>query len=359
VTYAPPVLPPSGWYPDPYDPRMLRWWSGAEWTAYTYPVAAVQAVVPVRAKRREPRKWIGRFGGWIIAAASAGIWLWVFGFSFLFAAIAPHSPSDGPSVLSPFLLLTGAATVAVALLYTMAYKLRPDDGFAAPRLLLIAGLGGLAATLVAAPVNTLIDLASGGRSSHPSELALLTAGLVEETLKLAAVLLLALKLPVKDARTGLFVGGAVGIGFSVIENIGYLLDAYARGQEAGGSGIGYFVVVTIGRQLSGPFLHPVFTALAAAAVFAAAREGRYRLSIGAVLAYLGVVVAHGGFDGVIGLLQSAPLNAAARGGLALLFEIVFVAASGVTWLLVARRVRRTGRQAPTTDLTSAAASAET
>ncbi len=340
MTYAPPLLPPSGWYPDPYDPRMLRWWSGAEWTPYTYP--AVPAVPP---KRRKPRKWLGRFGGWIIAAASAGVWLWVFGLGFLFATIAPHAHDMGPSAVSPFLLLTGAATVAVALLYTMAYKLRPDDEVTAPRLLLIAGIGGLAATLVAAPANTLIDIVGGGTSSHPSGLALVLAGVVEETLKLTAVLLLARKLPVKDARIGLLVGGAVGIGFSVIENVGYLLDAFAHGQEADGNGIGYFIGVTIGRQLSGPFLHPVFSALLAAAVFAAARDGRYRLSIGGVLAYLGVVVAHGSFNGFIWWMQNAPLPAAARGGLLLLFEFVFVVASGITWLLIAQRIRKPGRAA--------------
>lgn len=340
MTYAPPLLPPSGWYPDPYDPRMLRWWSGAEWTGYTYP--AVPVYVP---KKREPRKWMGRFGGWIIAAASAGVWLWVFGFSLLFAAIAPRARAEGPSVLSPFLLLTGAATVGVALLYTMMYKLRPDDKLSAPRLLLIAGLGGFAATLVAAPINSIIDLASGGTSTHPSELALVMAGVVEETVKLGFVLLLALKLPVKDARIGLFVGGAVGIGFSVIENLGYLLEAFARGQ-ADGYGIGLFIGTTIGRQLTGPFLHPVFSALLAAAVFAGAREGRYRFSIGAVLAYLGVVVAHGGFDGFLGWMQTVPLNAAARGGLVLLFEFVFVVASGLTWFFIARHIRRTGRGAP-------------
>lgn len=345
-------MPPSGWYPDPYDARILRWWSGAGWTGYTYPVAGAAAP----AKARPPRKWIGRFGGWIIAGCSAGIWAWVFGFSFLLSALAPHARDDAPAVVSPFLLLTGAATIAVAILYTMAYKLRPDDELSAPRLVLIAGLGGLAATLVAAPINSVIDILSGGTSAHPSGLALALAGFVEETVKLAAVvvLVLALRLPVKDARTGLFVGGAVGIGFSVIENIGYLLEAFARGQQSG-MGIGLFIGTTIARQLTGPFLHPIFSALLAAAVFSGVRDGRYRFSLIALLAYLGVVVAHGGFDEFAWVLQRLPMNTAARGGLAILFDVVFMAISGVVWLLIVRRIRRTGRRAGSEPAARAAA----
>ncbi len=338
---APAWTPPPGWYGDPYDARSLRWWSGAEWTAYTYPVQA-QPVQPPK-KPKPPRKWIGRFGGWIFAGSSVFIWLWLFGFSFLFNAIAPHADDDGPAVLSPFLLVTGAATVAAAILYTMAYRLKPADGLSASRLVIIAGVGGLAATLVAAPINTLINVLSGGTSSHPSGLPLVLAGVVEELVKVTAAILLALRLPVKNARIGLFVGGAVGLGFSVIENLSYLQEAFARGQDSP-LGFGVFVGTAIGRELTGPFLHPVFTALLAAAVFGATRNGRFRVTFGVVLAYLGVAAAHGMFNGAAWLAQNVPWPAAARGGAILLFDLVFVVASGVTWLLIARRIRRRSEQ---------------
>ncbi|WP_233265528.1 PrsW family glutamic-type intramembrane protease [Leifsonia sp. AG29] len=339
MTYAPPLTPPSGWYPDPQDARFVRWWSGVQWTAYTYPVVPVQPVRPPRPARR----WLGRFGAWIIVAGSAGIWVWLFATGFLLSAIAPPAMHDKVAVLSPFLLLTGAATTALALLYTMSYKLRVDDGLSAPRMLLIGALGGLAATLIAGPVNSLIDVLGGGTATHPSELALLLAGVVEETVKIAAVVLLSLRLPVKDARVGLFVGGAVGLGFSVVENLGYLLEAYARGEAAKGNGLGSFIQVTVMREITGPFLHPVFTAVLAAAVFAGARAGRFRLTVGAVLAFLGVVVAHGGYDGFVGLMDTVSWPAAVRGLLVIAFTLLFMAASGAVWLLVARRIRRTVR----------------
>lgn len=306
-----------------------------EWTGFTYPVPVAQ---PVRRPRR-PHKWIGRFGGWIIAGSSLFIWLWLLGFSLLMAAIAPHEHADGPAILSPYLLVTGAATVAAALLYTMAYRLRPGDGLTASRLVIIAGVGGLAATLVAGPVNSVIDVLGGGTGSHPSALALTLAGVVEELLKVSAVVVLALKLPVKNARIGLFVGGAVGLGFSVIENLGYLQEAFARGQETG-SGFGVFLATAIGRELTGPFLHPVFSALLGAAVFAAARGGRFRLSVRVVLAYLAVAAAHGLFDGAAWLAQNLPWPRAAAGGVLLLFELLFVLGSGLAWLLIARRIGR-------------------
>jgi len=57
-----------------------------------------------------------------------------------------------------------------------------------------------------------------------------------------------------------------------------------------------------------------------------------------------VAAAHGMFNGAAWLAQNVPWPAAARGGAILLFDLVFVVASGLTWLLIARRIRRRSDQ---------------
>jgi hypothetical protein len=42
MTSTPP-LPPQGWYPDPNQPGLLRWWDGQAWTAQTQPTSAPPA----------------------------------------------------------------------------------------------------------------------------------------------------------------------------------------------------------------------------------------------------------------------------------------------------------------------------
>lgn len=329
---------PPGWYPDPEGFSQYRWWTGVNWTYHVYqpqmPVAAVRKV-------REPSKWIGRFGGLIIVGVAIGIWVWVVGISFLLNTITPPDTAHDNVVTFPAtMLIAGSAGVATAFLYTMAYRLRPSDGLTPGRMLIIGAVGGLAAILVAGPLNSLVDILGGGSGPTPSAAALAGAGFIEEAVKILAVVVLAWKLPVKNARTGLFVGGAVGFAFSVFENIDYLQFALAHGAQTG-NGLGLAIGTTLVREISGPFLHPAFTAILAAALFATSRNGRFRFSFTVVGVYLAVAVAHSLFDSMAGLMGLAfPGHPIAAGGLAFLLDLVLLAAVGTAWLLVARRANR-------------------
>ena len=79
-------------------------------------------------------------------------------------------------------------------------------------------------------------------------------------------------------------------------------------------------------------------------MFAAARGGRFRVTVSVVLAYLGVAAAHALFNGATWLAQTLPWSRAAAGGVLLLFELVFVLGTGLAWLLIARRIGRVDAQ---------------
>ncbi|MBO3748260.1 DUF2510 domain-containing protein [Streptosporangiaceae bacterium NEAU-GS5] len=58
---------PAGWYPDPYDPRRLRWWDGSQWTDSTHPLEQ-GAEQTVQAPETSPT---AQYGG-LPSAASSG-----------------------------------------------------------------------------------------------------------------------------------------------------------------------------------------------------------------------------------------------------------------------------------------------
>ncbi len=278
---------------------------------------------------RPSGKWIGRFGGlWIGAAAL---------FFFLFLVLV-DGLLLGNTLSITIGLLVGSFGSAVALLYVMAYRIGPRDTLTVPRLLLAATFGGLIAVTLGSTLDILVARATGSPAGQPGTVVLLLAGVTEEFAKIVAVVAVSWRLADRSVRNGLFLGGAVGFGFAAMEDLGYAVRVIDHPlAQLHLDGLQSALLLVPLRAAETPVLHPIFTALLAAAVFAAARNGRFRITGGVVLAYLGVAVAHGLFDG-----SGSLLLATGNSVLLLLVLVVIpgvIVGSGLVWLRVARRAR--------------------
>jgi len=121
---------------------------------------------------------------------------------------------------------------------------------------------------------------------------------VEETLKgLALVWLLWRRRQELDGPTdGIIYAAMVGLGFAMIENVGYYISALVRPTVGGVSLLGATFVF---RAVLAPFTHPAFTAMTGIGVAYAAthRRGGWALAVGLFAA----MVLHGLWNGLTSL----------------------------------------------------------
>jgi RsiW-degrading membrane proteinase PrsW (M82 family)/ribosomal protein S18 acetylase RimI-like enzyme len=279
------------------------------------------------ATSRPNRKWLGRKGGLLIVGFGAVLWFAIEVFD-LTVEKADEAPTSG--------LIVGGFTVAVAFVYTMAYRLRPSDELGVVRLLLAFLVGGLLATILIGPFEYLVNLSSGGTPEFPSLLSLWLAGVFEEPAKILFVLIVARGLSRRNVRNGLFLGAAVGFGFAGYENMGYARAAWNTTQADHGNAFGVEVFTVVSRDVVGIFAHPLFTALLAAAVFAAVRNGRFRMTWRIVFVFIGVAFAHGLFDAAPVLVT----RATGSSGAGLSAQVTVVVLEAVVLSLIWRRVSK-------------------
>lgn len=280
------------------------------------------------------RKWIGRFGGLWIGAAGAALFLYLL----LVGALLLHNGADVTVAL-----LVGSVTVAASFVYTMAYRIGPRDTMTLSRLLLAFGLGGLIAVTLGSTFDSLLTKAAPGVGSSPSITVLALAGVSEELAKILAVVLVSKGLADKSMRNGLFLGGAVGLGFAALEDLAYAYSFYeSPPAQLHLSHIGAALVLVPTRAILTPLLHPLYTALFGAALFSSSRGGRFRITWRVVYAYFGVALAHGLWDGGAGILQIPVLMRYQVIFAPLVVLIVYpgvIVGSGLIWIKVARRAR--------------------
>jgi RsiW-degrading membrane proteinase PrsW (M82 family) len=129
---------------------------------------------------------------------------------------------------------------------------------------------------------------------RPSGLAYVGVGLIEEAVKLAALWLLAWRLPRYAMRDGIVLGAAVGLGFAALESSGYAFNALFTME---GLSLPNLVETEVLRGLLTPVGHGLWTAILGGVLFRTAAEGgRLRLSGALIGWYLVVAGLHALWD---------------------------------------------------------------
>jgi len=131
----------------------------------------------------------------------------------------------------------------------------------------------------------------------PGTIGMLKVGFIEEFVKGAAIVLLALGLRSYTTRDGMVLGAAVGFGFAALETSGYALASLfvVQGQQLILS-LPSVVFTELVRAVLAPFGHGLWAAILGGVIFHAARKGHLRLTWSVLAAYVGVSVLHAAFD---------------------------------------------------------------
>jgi RsiW-degrading membrane proteinase PrsW (M82 family) len=208
----------------------------------------------------------------------------------LWAASVAVTFGTGNANLVPTVILLGSFLVPVSF---VAYAFqRADEVITAQRIFTAFVYGGVLGVLGA-------SLLEAEFLKRPSALTYLEVGLIEEAVKLAALWLLARRLPRYTMRDGIVLGAAVGFGFAALESAGYAFNALFTTR---GLSLENLVETEVLRGILAPVGHGLWTAILGGVLFAtAARAGRLRVR-GALLGwYLVVALLHALWDASRGI----------------------------------------------------------
>lgn len=225
----------AGWFPDPWRIAAWRWWDGAAWTVHLAPSATVVG----GATHRRPR-----LGAWLsVPVLIAGL---------ISVPLIVLSVIMRPVVLGLVLVPLGLVLPVLSWLD----RVEPE-----PRASRVHALlwGGVVATLVAGIVNFTVMYRGSERLA-----LVVSAPLIEETMKGLGVLWAVRRKEVDGIMDGVVYAGWVAAGFALVENLEYFSAA------EGMSLVQVFVV----RGLLTPFAHPMFTAWTGLAVGIAVHANR-------------------------------------------------------------------------------------
>jgi len=212
-------------------------------------------------------------------------------------AVQSFAVGDGAA---PFAIALPLALLPVPLLVVVVLwmdRLEPE-----PRanLAFAFGWGAGIAALTALIVNTVnleyVTMPRLGASTGEYVAATFGAPVIEESLKGAVLIgLLWRRRSELDGPTdGVIYAAMVGLGFAMIENVGYYINAFVSPQRGGIELLGYTFVL---RGVVSPLLHPIFTSMTGLGVaYAASRRsgGKWAVALG----LLAAMTLHGIWNGL-------------------------------------------------------------
>ncbi|MFH8344747.1 PrsW family intramembrane metalloprotease [Streptomyces sp. NPDC018045] len=135
---------------------------------------------------------------------------------------------------------------------------------------------------------------------HPSLWMFLGVGLIEEAVKLCALMFVVRRWRgLRGLRTGMVLGAAVGFGFAAFESSGYAFNAAVT---MDGLNLRALLETEILRGLLAPFGHGLWTAIAGGVLLRFREpDGRFRFPGPVIGAYLGVSLLHALWDSMHGI----------------------------------------------------------
>lgn len=309
------------------------------------PAAPTDPVAPVLMPWYR-KNWAKVFGG--------GLCIWVFS---IFALAVTNDNTIVPSVIFAGSFLV-PMTFVVWAFEREQFSGASVDGqrsqLTIPLLVTAVFGAGLVGVIFCALVETLI------LPTHPI-LYFPGVAVIEETTKAVLVVLLARKLGTYFIRDGMVLGAAVGFGFASFESCGYAFNAVIASTNRTAD-VFSMVETELTRALLAPVGHGLWTALIGGALFAAARNGKLRMTWSVAGWWLVAVVLHAMWDLSDGLAiwltflsTGAPINVAdiERGVLAdptglqahfdAVYSFVFFAGNAIVGLFLVRRMWIRGR----------------
>jgi protease PrsW len=285
------------------------------------PVFDPRAVIEGRAPGRTSVAFIA---GIVVTAACAIVALGI-------DVVQSVAAGDG---VVPFLIALPLALLPVPLLVAVVLfldRLEPE-----PRAALVfafawgAGIAALFALIINTAGLEYVTQPALGAGTGEYVSATFGAPVVEETLKgLVLIGLLWRRRAELDGPTdGVIYAAMVGLGFAMMENVGYYINALITPQDGGVALLGFTFVL---RGVLSPLLHPIFTSMTGLGVAYAASHRRAGWAVPA--GWLAAMLLHGVWNG---------LSVYGTAGLVAAYLIMFCVLAGIVAVLVADRRRVVG-----------------